>query len=74
MTQPYPSAIQALALHHGSWQGIFREYDGSSLALKSQKRSIITFSQPEPGAIHQTNTYLPMETDPTQPEGSGSSI
>ncbi|NJM00404.1 MAG: DUF3598 family protein [Synechococcaceae cyanobacterium RM1_1_27] len=73
-SQPYRSASQSLALHLGSWQGIFRDYDGSSLTLKSQKRSIITFTQPEPGSIHQSNIYLPMEADPTQPEGSGSSM
>lgn len=73
MTQPYPSAPQALALHLGSWRGIFRDYEGSSLSLKSQKRSLITFSQPEPGSIHQRNTYLSMEADPNKAEGSNGS-
>ncbi len=68
------SPTQSLALHLGSWRGIFREYDGSSFTLKSQKRSIITFTQPEPGAIHQSNTYLPMDADPTQPQGSDGSM
>ena len=74
----YKSGSQCLALHMGSWHGIFREYEGSSLhqglRLKSQKRSIITFTQPEPGSIQQTNTYLPMDADPTQPEVSSSSM
>lgn len=79
MTDPYlttyKSATDCLALHLGRWDGIFREYEPHPQGqLISQKRSIITFTQPEPGSIHQTNAYLPIEADPRQFAGSGDSM
>lgn len=54
---------QCLALHLGRWEGIFTEYTPDSLEIKAQKRSVITFEQPEPQIIRQTNAYFSMGSE-----------
>ncbi len=47
---------QCLALHRGQWNGLFRQYTPDLVCL-SIKKSLITFEEPEPGLIRQTNSY-----------------
>ncbi len=58
---------QCLALHLGTWQGLFSNYRPTAHGweLAGQKRSLITFEALDLGGIRQTNAYYPLEGSPT---------